>query len=238
MSKKNNAAQPVFWISVVLFSLFIFLSVRFILPFAEEKSPFVFEFYAAVLGALITVTAMAVLMKIQSQHEQEKEFSNKLFDKKIELYGALINRIFELDDDGYLDRQEISDIENQIGGCSLVASEDLVGSLAQFMFQLKVYGVVYQRNMNEKQLSHFGEFIEHEKDKKEANKSYLALSKWKMKLPIKGNEVEYFVSLDEVIQAIRNDLAVVKGNIEHDLELFTCTEYDKYKLMTNPNIID
>ena len=58
---------------------------------------------------------MTILMRIHVQHDKEKEFSKKLFEKKLKLYGNLINRIFEIDDDSRIDRHEISNIENFIG---------------------------------------------------------------------------------------------------------------------------
>lgn len=143
-----------------------------------------------------------------------------------------------MDDDSLINRQEISDIENCIGGCSLVASEELVGLLSQFMYQLKVYGVVYRRNMTDEQRTHFGEFVEQEKQKTDPGDSHLALCKWQLTMPVKGQEDQYFVSLDELIQGIRYDLAVVEGNIKHDLELFIRTEYDKYKLISRPNVVN
>ncbi len=237
MSQNIKKNSSFFWIAIVIFSAFIFLTIRYVLQYAEERSPFIFEFYAATLGALITASAMTILMKLQSQHEQHKEFASRLFDKKIELYSRLIDTIFEMDDDKIITRQEINNVENRIGGCSLVASEELVGLLSQFMYQLKVYGVVYRRNMTEEQRTHFRGFIELEKQKQDPARSFLAVQKWQLIYPIKGNEDKYFVSLDELIQGIRHDLAVVEGNIEHNLELFTCTEFDKHNLMSRPNIV-
>lgn len=66
----------------------------------------------------------------------------------------------------------------------------------------------------------------------------MALCKWQLTLPVNGQEDEYFVSLGEVIQGIRHDLAVVEGDIKHDLELFIRMEFDKYRLMSKPNVLD
>lgn len=236
--KKSRVSDNVFWIVVAIIGIVVYLSIRTILQFAEERSPIIFESYAAILGATITVTVMTILMRLQVQHEKEKEFSARLFDKKVELYGALLETIFRVDDDNVISKQEIQDIENKIGNTCLVAGEKLVSIFSQFMYQLKVYGVVYLRSMNDAQLEHFARFVESEKAKKDINDSFLSPMTHALRMPARGNEEEYFIALDELIQGIRDDLSVVEGDVKRDIETFIRTEFDKYEMMSRPNVVD
>jgi hypothetical protein len=204
---------------------------------AETISPLVFELFAAVMGSILTVTAMALMMKAQAQQDKEKEFSARIFEKKLELYQKLLNTIFLIDDDDLIEKQEVQEVENQIGVCCLVANVDLVSLFAQYLYQLKIYGVLYFRSMTPKQLANFREFVVDEKQKS-LEHSKLANAKHLIKAQIEGNEADYFVSLDEFIQGIRDDLAMVEGNVKYDIEHFVRTPIDKYSLFKNPNNVD
>jgi len=46
------------------------------------------------------------------------------------------------------------------------------------------------------------------------------------------------VSLDNIIQAMRIDLAVVEGDVRQEIEHFVRTPYDKHGLMSHPNRVD
>lgn len=237
-NKNSNKSNIGFWVFAVFFFIAVYLTIREIMALAESISPVIFESYAAILGSVITVGAMAVMIRLQSKHEKEKEFAGKVFEKKIELYSSLIDTIFRMDDDNVLTKQEIQEVENQIGGACLVASEELVSILSQFMYQLKVYGVLYVRSMNEAQFAHFSAFVEEEKAKPDARDSYLAATKFSLDRPVRGNESEYFISLDNFIQGIREDLAVVEGDVQHNLESFIRTQFDKHQMMQRPNVVD
>jgi len=204
---------------------------------ADGTSPLVFELFAAVMGSIVTVAAMAIMMKAQLQQDKEREFSTQLFEKKIAIYEELLHLVFSMDDDGIIEREEIQAIENQIGVASLVANRDLVSTFAQFLYQMKIYGVLYFRNMAPKQLEHFRQFIAEEKVKPmEASK--LANHKYRGVLALENNELAYFLSLDEFIQGMRYDLAVVEGDVKHDIEHFVRTPIDQFKLFKNPNKVD
>jgi hypothetical protein len=131
----------------------------------------------------------------------------------------------------------MEDVENQIGVACLVANEDLVSMFAQFTYQFKVYGVLYFRSMSEMQKSHFIEFVERE-IKKEAIDSRLAFKKHHIEIDPKVEPEVYFLSLDDLLQGIRNDLAVVEGDIKRSVEHFVRIGYDQFRMMKDPNIVD
>lgn len=229
--------NQLFWSAICVFLLIQYFFIGDMMRMAETISPLVFELFAAVMGSILTVTAMALMMKAQSQQDKEKEFSARVFEKKLELYQELLNTLFLIDDDDLIEKQEVQEVENQIGVCCLVANVDLVSLFAQYLYQLKIYGVLYFRSMTPKQLDNFREFVIKEK-KKSLEHSKLANHKHLIGNSPEGNEFEYFVSLDEFIQGIRDDLAVVQGNVKFDVEHFVRTPIDKYNLFKNPNNVD
>ena len=238
MHGSYSIKQIAFWLLVTLFMLLVYYNIGQVMDISKElDSDLAFELMAAVMGSIVTVAAMAIMMKVQIQQDKEREFSTQLFDKKIHIYERLLQLIFIMDDDGTIQREEIQAIENQIGTASLVANRDLVSSFAQFLYQLKVYGVMYFRNMTPKQLEHFKAFAMEEKVKS-MEKSKLANHIYLTELPVEGNEAQYFLSLDDFIQGMRADLAVVEGDVKHDIEHFVRTPIDQFKLFKNPNNVE
>lgn len=67
--------------------------------------------------------------------------------------------IFMMDDDGLITPEEISDVENKIGVACLVAGERLVMILTQFILELKLFGKIYARNLNNQQKEVFIGFM-------------------------------------------------------------------------------
>ena len=173
----------------------------------------------------------------QAKQEKEREFSCTLFQSKVKIYEDLLETIFKADDDNRIDKEEVQSVENQIGVACLVANEELVSMFAQFTYQFKVYGVLYFRSMTETQRVHFTDFVTQEKAKSRDD-SCLASSKYGMTSDPTSDVISYFVSLDDLMQGIRNDLDVVEGDIKRRVEHFVKIGYDHFKIMKNPNIVD
>ncbi len=233
MMKKTKTSQQkdsLIVLYAAIFAIFAFLFLHFF--FKQGVNDFTIEILAATLGASFTVTAMMVVMKIQSQHEREGEFAKRLFDKKIDMYQTILELIFKMDDDNIIDKEEIEGVENKIGEAAMVASSNLVSVFSQFVVQLKIYGTLYPRSMTKKQINHFVKYFN-------KHNEYLALIYKDIEKPLEEDTfVEYFVSLDNVVQSIREDLSVVEGDIQEMLEHFVEMPIDKFKLMKNPNIVD
>ncbi len=213
-----------------IFAIFAFLFLH--LFFKQGVNDFTIEILAATLGASFTVTAMMVVMKIQTRHEREGEFAKRLFDKKIEMYQTVLGLIFKMDDDNIIDKEEIEVVENKIGEAAMVASSKLVSVFSQFIVQLKIYGTLYPRSMTKKQIVHFVDYFN-------KHNEYLALIYKNLEIHLEEDTFdEYFVSLDNVVQSIREDLSVVEGDIQEMLEHFVEMPMDKFGLMKNPNVVD
>ena len=226
-----------YWLIVSIFLLGSYFWLRELLLRSDGTSPIVFELTAAILGSIITVSAMAVLMRIQASQDREKEYASRVFDHKIDTYRKLANAIFESDDDNLLTKEEIGRIENLVGLACLVADATLVARFSQFVVQLKWFGVMYFRSLSNVQAEQFRLFVERERQK-DADESQLCPSKKEIDGPVEGKESDFFVSLDEILQGMRRDLAVVDGDISTNVGHFIMTRYDELSLIKNPNVID
>lgn len=187
------------------------------------------EIFSAVLASIFTVAAMTIVIKLQSKQEKEKEFASKIFEKKLMIYQELLQILFKADDDNILDNNEIQCIENKIGEAAIVANSRLVSCFSQFMIQVKIYGCLYPRSMSEKQREHFIDLIQSNGLISETKKRHVSNTKDFEKI---------FVTIDDLIQGIREDLNVVEGNIKEYVSKFLSMPIDKFSMKRNPNIID
>ncbi len=162
---------------------------------------------------------------MQAKQEKEKEYAAKIFEKKIEIYQELLKILFTADDDNILSDSEIQQIENKIGEASIVANAGLVSCFSQFMFQLKIYGCLYPRSMSNTQIEHFINFIS-KNDILSVNKRHCEIDK--------SNFNKLFVTIDDLLQGIRNDLNVVEGNIKESVSKFLSIPIDQFKMKRNP----
>ncbi len=231
--KKNKSTQQrdkLIVLYAAVFAIFAFLFLH--LFFKQGVNDFTIEILAATLGASFTITAMMVVMKLQSRNEREGEFAKKLFDKKIEMYQIVLELIFKMDDDNIIDKEEIETVENKIGEAAMVASADLVSAFSQFIVQLKIYGTLYPRSMEKNQIVHFVNYFN-------KHPEFLASIYKDLKMPLSEETFkDYFVSLDNLVQLIREDLSVVEGDIQEMLEHFVEMPMDKFGLMKDPNVVD
>jgi hypothetical protein len=172
---------------------------------------------------------MSIVIKIQSSQEKEKEFASHLFERKIAIYQELLQILFKADDDNILSDAEIQDIENKIGEAAIVAHARLVSCFSQFMMQLKIYGCLYPRSMSAGQRMHYIALLQ--------NASFLCQGKNRQKIALENFD-GLFVTLDDLLQGIREDLDVVEGNIKADVSRFVSMPIDSFGMKRNPNIID
>ncbi len=234
--KQNKRKRDILFVSLAIaFSLSAFLLLHEF--FNRELNNYTIEILAAALGSVIVVASMAIMLRLQAQQEKEREYATTLFERKLQIYEKLLMTIFKTDDDNLISREEIQEVENQIGLACLMANEELVSSFTQFIYQFKIYGVLYFRSMARSQIDHFVASIERAKET-EHTETFIASRKHVIVDLPKDNPQAYFLSLDEIIQGIREDLDVVEGNIQHNIENFVSVAYDQHKMMRNPNIVE
>ncbi|MGI9256237.1 MAG: hypothetical protein ACR2PY_04825 [Salinispira sp.] len=191
--------------------LFLFISFFLLREFfiTNILTDFTIEILAAVIGSIIVVISMAIMMRFQSQQDMKREFTNKVFEEKLSIYKELLTLVFTADDDNRITKDEILSIENQLGIACLVANAELVRCFSQFILQIKKYEVIYFHNMSTEDRENFAHFLQDEK-------------KTKLLLNESDDELErYFVSLDDLVQEIRDDLAVVSGDVHKYIGAFT-----------------
>ena len=191
--------------------LFLFISFFLLREFfiTNILTDFTIEILAAVIGSIIVVISMAIMMRFQSQQDMKREFTNKVFEEKLSIYKKLLELVFTADDDNRITQKEILSIENQLGIACLVANAELVQCFSQFILQIKKYEVIYFHNMSTEDRENFAHFLQDEK------KTQLLLNE-------SEDELErYFVSLDDLVQEIRDDLAVVSGDVHKYIGAFT-----------------
>lgn len=235
MKQKKNLGDYIFIILAIIFSFSAFILLHEF--FGRDISNFTIEILAAVLGSVIVVASMAIMLRLQAKQDKEREFSSTLFERKLQIYEKLLATIFEADDDNRISKSEVQEVENQIGVACLVANEELVSMFAQFTYQFKIYGVLYFRSMTDDQREHFIRFVAYAitKDK---HTSRLAFNKHNLGIDPHSDPEAFFLSLDELIQGVRSDLAVVEGDIKRSVENFVQFGYDHFRMMKEPNIVD
>lgn len=235
MARHGKTIASVLFIAAFLLIQYFFIGK--IMKASAADFPLIYELFAAVIGSVITIISMALIMRSQIDRETNKEFASRIFEQKLIIYQELLATVFSIDDDSMIEDEEIHALENQIGVACLIANKELVSKLAQYMYQLKVYGVMYFRSLNQAQLEAFSEFVKNEKLKESAQKSVLCDEKFELDIPIKGNEIRYFLSLDEFIQGLREDLALITGDVSHDIEHFVRTPINPLNIHPTPNKI-
>lgn len=206
----TNRRDRTLIVMLLAFIVIVFVVFQTLLD-STTMPNFAINVMISVLGSVITIALMLILLQFQMRSEQEKDFRGRLFERKLDLYRELLVLVFSVDDDNLISKDEIQEIENKVGEISLVASAELIQVCAKVVVQLKSYGVLYARSMTEKQLEHF---------RKNAD--------------FNGQ----FVSLDQLVQAIRHDLSVVDGNITETIESYVGIPFDRYRMVKNPNVVD
>ena len=217
----------------IVFLTVVFLAVREICKYSAD--PLVMQLICVTISVVVSVVTMSTILGNQAEQEKKKEFSAHLFEQKIAIYEKFLDAIFRSDDDNVVTREEIAEIENITGVIALVADEELVRVLSIFMVQLKSYGVIYERSMTVSQRESFCIYIEKNKNE---NDFIIKRHKLKSNQNTKGNTQDYFISIDDVVQAMRDDLSVVHGEVLHLVEKFIDIRYDQYGLIKNPNKVD
>jgi hypothetical protein len=208
---------------------------------AGEVHTLAHELFAAALATIFTTVALNILMRSQAREDREKEFYGHVFQVKLRMFEQLLTLVFAMDDDEVITEQEIREVENHGGAIALIAGEAMVATMAQFMHQLKLYGRLYFRDLDDEQKRMFFESVVAKPSAQGPVPSYLSPHKRLMlgrarKLKLEDSEV-LFVSLDELVQSMRDDLSVVTGNVEDVLSAFVLAPYDAHRLIRTPNLV-
>lgn len=219
-------------ILVMLAIILVLVSFLFLHKFFTfARSNLGIEILAGVIGALITVSAMAILLRFQAQQEKKKEFEKKIVELKLMLYKELIEAIFQTYDDDFVEKEEVQKIEHIAGVAFLVAGENAQRAIRDFVWQLKAYGCMYPDKLDKNQIKHFIKYIK-------MNDFYSNDGELSAEEITFENYKEWFVSLGELINDLREDLEVLRGEIDEEDEPlareFFDTPYNAFNLIRIP----
>jgi len=188
----------------------IFLIVAFLFFHENLKNALAREVVIVVLGTVFTVGAMALILRIQYDEEQKKEYRAEVFRAKLNLYTQLLDMLFKLDDDRRITEDEIIELENRIGALSLVADDCLVRALIRFFLQLKVSNCIHYTDFLQKP-----EAVKELREFLDKNRSLLK----EEKCPIEKKE---FITIGDIVYLMRKDIEVVKEIDDHLSLLIDC----------------
>lgn len=123
---------------IVILVVVVVVTVSFLLKmvFSTDPSELTVEILAAVLGVVLVVASVGVTMHFQNQAEIERGFRIELFQSKVKMYRDLLDCVTKIDDDGRIDDKEIEEVRNRARVVALVASPQLVKTLAAFVERL------------------------------------------------------------------------------------------------------
>ena len=72
-----------------------------------------YETYAAIIGVIITAVITFILLKGQTENEEEREKSLELHKRKIEVYASFVQELWSKLDDNHLDNKELLQIRRK-----------------------------------------------------------------------------------------------------------------------------
>jgi hypothetical protein len=185
------------------------------------------EVIAAILGAALTVVAMALLIGLQTRAETKKEFQALMYSKKLAIYQDLVDFIFKMDDDKIRTEVEVGELENRVGLACLVAEDKLIRVLGLFAWQLKIFGCIFFKRLSKE---HYPIYIEQYNQTFSTQVDERSLG-------------EHFISIDEILKAIRADLSLSVGlnnpfQENRIIDLFTSVRYNQNGFFKDPNRVD
>ena len=247
---KTRLNDKTLLVLAILFCLAVFLMLHEF--FSKDLSNLSVEILAAVLGTVVTVSCMAFMMRLQARQEKDREYSTRVFERKLEIYQQLLGTIFKMDDDGVITKAEIQDVENQVGVAALVAEIEVVGCLSQLVCQLKEYGCIYRRSMDSEQKRDFATRTRDRIRKGRAPDSEVWLTESERDLAqlpedeldrVKDEDLleARFVELDKVVQAMRDELEVIDHedeDLEGLIDGFVRIPFDPHGLVRKPSTVD
>lgn len=196
----------------------IFLIVAFLFFHENLKNSLEREVIVVVLGTIFTVGAMILILRIQYEEEQKKEYRAEVFRAKLNLYTQLLDMLFKLDDDRQVTEDEIIALENKIGALSLVADKCLVRALIRFFLQLKISNCI-----------HYTDFMEN-REAVENLRQFIRNNRELLKEEECPVEKKEFVTIGDIVYLMRKDIEVVKeidNNLSFLIDCFNTIDKDK-----------
>lgn len=183
MLKFKSLFLPLFIIAVILSSMFFFFKP---LMESDAGSEFSMQILSAMLGTILTISITALLLRVQSSSEENKEKSLGIFQHKLKTYNSFIECLWHAIEDGKITHAEVMKMSQWAASISLIAKKETSINVVKFINQCKM----------------FGKFSEIDLDTKES----LAWEHYVQNDGKKDNNHTRWVEVGHLIQLFRKDL--------------------------------
>jgi hypothetical protein len=99
------------------------------------------EITAGCIAALITIAAMAALLKLQSESEIIQDQVKEVFREKLKIYSKFVRFLNKINNDGEITSEEVTEIVEWGTKLSLITHPRVIRLLYEYIFQLLTFGV-------------------------------------------------------------------------------------------------
>lgn len=155
--RKREKLRKNFTVAVLCVAIVMTSAVLLHVLFRDDVSELTIEILAAVVAVVMVVASVAVTLHFQSQYETEREFKTELFKQRLEHYHCLLREFSKADDDGRISHSEITNMKNMARSISLIASADVIVTLANYIRLVDKHDNLYiskEQAATQKDISH------------------------------------------------------------------------------------
>ena len=125
-------------VMVLTVALVAVSSILLHVMFSRSLTDLAIELMAAALAVVLVVASVGVTIHFQSKAETERQYRVCLFENKMKVYTKFLEVTAKSDDDDRkIGNREVDEIRNQARVAAMLAKEDLVVCLADFVANLE-----------------------------------------------------------------------------------------------------
>ena len=111
MAKKKNSFSKILWISVYLVIVIFVVAIFAVLSKIFSSQELLIQIMAVVLSVVFTAVVTNTLLTGQTEQEEAKDKSSKVFEKKLSIYQEFLSKLCDVVKDGVITKQEAVELE-------------------------------------------------------------------------------------------------------------------------------
>lgn len=111
MAKTKNSFSKILWISVYLVIVIFVVAIFAVLSKIFSSQELLIQIMAVVLSVVFTAVVTNTLLTGQSEEEEAKDKSSKVFEKKLSIYQDFLAKLCDVVKDGVITKQEAVELE-------------------------------------------------------------------------------------------------------------------------------
>ena len=111
MAKNKFSFSKILWISVYLVIVIFVVAIFAVLSKIFSSQELLIQIMAVVLSVVFTAVVTNTLLTGQSEQEEAKDKSSKVFEKKISIYQDFLAKLCDVVKDGVITKQEAVELE-------------------------------------------------------------------------------------------------------------------------------